>query len=57
MTEQKTKKLLEHVLVIGGNFALLVIGIIEPWLLIFAAIITWLLLGTILYMMHRHEGG
>jgi predicted membrane protein len=57
MTKQKTKKLIEHILVIGGNLALLVIGIVEPWLLIFAALITWFLLGAILYSMYRHEEG
>jgi hypothetical protein len=57
MIRQKTKKLIEHILVIGGNLALLVIGIVEPWLLIFAALITWFLLGAILYSMYRHEEG
>jgi len=55
MAKQKTKKYLEHLLVIGGNIALLVIGIVEPWLLIFAAVTMWPLLGAILYLMYYRE--
>jgi uncharacterized membrane protein YuzA (DUF378 family) len=55
MAKQKTKKYLEHLLVIVGNIALLVIGIVEPWLLIFAAVTMWPLLGAILYLMYYRE--
>gem|GEM_PF-2701685 len=52
MTE---KRVLEHLLVFGINIAILINGIIIPWLTMFTAPIAWIILGTLLYYLHRHE--
>jgi len=49
------RKYFEHILIFGINGLILVIGIIIPWALMFAAPLLWVILGAILYFIYRHE--
>lgn len=51
------KRKLEHLLIFVINIAILINGIVIPWTTMFTAPIAWIILGTLLYYMYRHEGG
>jgi hypothetical protein len=51
------KRKLEHLLIFAINIAILINGIVIPWTTMFTALIAWIILGTLLYYMYRHEGG